>query len=132
MIKHIGGQAIYQMAVVFTFVFAGEHFLFDIIGQRQLQPGKNTIVPGREASGYSRDLYNGSYSVHYTYNFNVFVILQVFNFLNCRILDDSFNIFKGFFRSYYFGSILLIIFVLQIIFLTFTGPAVRVVMWVSL
>ncbi len=34
-------------------------------------------------------------SRHFTFVFNFFVMLQVFNFLNARKLKDEFNIFSG-------------------------------------
>ena len=41
------------------FVFAGEHFLFDIIGKRQTQPGHEyLIVHGRTVDGYDRKFYD--------------------------------------------------------------------------
>jgi Ca2+ transporting ATPase len=129
MMKMILGQSVLQIAVLLIFVFLGEHFLFDIIGQRQLQIGQKTIVPGRVLSGFDKSFYR-QFSVHYTYNFNVFVMLQFFNFFNARILDNSLNIFKGITKSNLLMLILVIIFVLQIIFLTFCGPAIRVVKWV--
>lgn len=56
-------------------LFLGEKFLIDPIGKRQLQPGKDLIVTGREVDGYDREDYDGEYSVHYTYLFNTFVFL---------------------------------------------------------
>ena len=129
MMKHILGQAIFQIAILLTVVFAGEHFLFDVIGKRQLQPGKNTIVNGRNKDGYNRSDYGNANSVHFTYIFNIFVMLQFFNFLNARILDDSFNVFKNITKSKIFIIILVVIFFLQIIFLTFCGQAIQVVFW---
>jgi Ca2+ transporting ATPase len=130
MMKMILGQSVYQITVLLIFVFLGEHFLFDIIGQRQLQFGKNTIVSGRVINGFDRSYYR-EYSIHYTYNFNVFVMMTFFNFFNARILDNSLNIFKDLTKSSLLIAILVIIFVLQIIFLTFCGPAIRVAFWVS-
>jgi len=98
MMKMILGQSLLQIVILLIFVFLGEHFLFDVIGERQLQFGKKTIVPGRKLDGFDRHFYR-QYSVHYTYNFNVFVMLQFFNFFNARILDNSLNIFKGITRS---------------------------------
>lgn len=129
MMKMILGQSLFQITVLLIFVFLGEHFLFDVIGQRQLAYGKNTIVSGRVISGFDRSYYR-EYSVHYTYNFNVFVMLTFFNFVNSRILDNSLNIFKNITRSKLFLVIVVLIFVFQVIFLTFCGPAIRVVQWV--
>ena len=129
MMKHIVAQSLYQSAILFVLVFAGEHFLFDYIGDRQTLPGDKTIVNGRAVDGYKRENWDNQFSVHYTYNFNIFVFLQLFNFINCRVLDDSFNVFKDITKSTYFLVILAIIFVLQILFLSLCGPAIRVVQW---
>ncbi len=94
-------------------VFIGEDFLIDPIGGRQIQPGKtDLIVNGREVDGFDRKDHNDQYSVHYTYLFNTFVFMQLFNFLNSRILDDSINVFKNITKSTYFLVIVFIIVVL--------------------
>ena len=118
----------FQCVIIFICVFLGEKFFFDIIGQRQIRTG-DIVVCGRKTCDYDRDDWDGEYSVHYTYNFNIFVFLQYFNFLNARILDDRFNVFYNIHKSHYFLVIMLIILVLQILFLTFLGPAIRVVTW---
>ena len=46
-------------------------------------------------------------SVHMTMIFNVFVFYTLFNQINARILDDSFNIFKRIFTNLYFPIIFL-------------------------
>jgi len=48
-------------------------------------------------------------SRHYTYVFNVFVWMQIFNFLNARKLKDEINIFEGVSRNWLFPFIVLII-----------------------
>ena len=53
-------------------------------------------------------------SVHMTIIFNVFVIYTLFNQVNCRIIDDSFNIFKRVFKSLLFILITLIELALQV------------------
>ena len=129
MMKKILGQAIYQLIVLLVFFFLGEHFLVDVIGQRQLQPNSNLIVSGRTTSGYNRKDHDNMYSLHYTYNFNVFVMMTFFNFFNARKLDNTLNMFKGASKSTLLIIILIIIFVLQIIFLTFAGPLIGVIMF---
>ena len=47
-------------------------------------------------------------SVHMTIIFNVFVIYTLFNQINCRMIDDSFNIFKRITRSLLFPLITLL------------------------
>ena len=58
-------------------------------------------------------------SVHMTIIFNVFVIYTLFNQINCRIIDDSFNIFKRITRSILFPLITLLEMILQIIIVCF-------------
>lgn len=129
MYKNIIVGAVYQISVIAILVFLGPYFLPDVWWGRQLQPGKNTIVNGFAAYGYSRKDYGGQYSVHATYNFNVFVIMQLTNLFNCRLLDNKLNIFKDVTKSPMFMIIFLIILVAQIIFLSLFGPAIKVVQW---
>lgn len=84
------------------------------------------IVNGFEMFGYNPAVY-GLYSMHATYIFNTFVMLQIFNFMNCRMIHDELNIFSNITKAGYFLPLVGLIFTLQIIFLTFTGPAIRVV-----
>lgn len=37
-------------------------------------------------------------SRHFTFIFNLFVWLQIINFLNCRKLNGEYNVFEGFFN----------------------------------
>ena len=129
MMKHIIGQAIFQIVVLMMLVFYGERFLFDIMQKRQLQPGTNHIVSGRLEDGYNRKDHDGQDSIHFTYIFNIFVMLQFFNFFNARILDDRLNIFSNITRSRLLIIILVVIFVMQAVFLTFCGRAMQVVFW---
>lgn len=69
-------------------------------------------MPGREKSGYDREDWDNEYSVHYTYNFNIFVFMTIFNFFNSRVLDDRLNVFSGILKSKYFMTIVIIILVL--------------------
>ena len=131
MIKHIVGQAIYQLAVLLIFVFVGDRFLFDLNG-RQTQPNSILIFNGFTALGWNEFLqgyFGSTYTVHAAYNFNVFMLMTFFNFINCRILDDRLNIFKNIHKSTYLIVIVFVILSLQIIFLTFCGPAIRVAQW---
>lgn len=93
--KMILGQSVYKLALCFTLYFAGDRILgYDTsIPQKQLE--LDTII------------------------FNTFVWMQIFNELNCRRLDNKFNIFEGVHRNYWFmvinalmvGGQVLIIFV---------------------
>ena len=59
----------------------------------------------------------------FTFIFNVFVMLQIFNFLNARKIQDEVNIFKNFFNNRLFFVILAIILLGQAVIVTFTGFA---------
>lgn len=130
MIKHILGQSVFQTIILLVVVFLGEHFLFELFRDTQIDPlRKPLIVQGRKLNGYDKVARGNEFSVHFTYVFNIFVMLQFFNFLNCRMLLDELNIFKEISKSTLLLIILVIIFVLQIIFLTFCGTAIRVHTW---
>ena len=128
MMKHTVGQAMYQVAILCIFVFLGPKFLFDHTNRAgQRQPDSNLIVNGFEVNGY--DVKSFGFSVHAAYNFNVFMVMTIFNFFNCRILDDKYNIFLGLRKSVWFIGIVVVIVCLQVVFVTFVGPAIRIAMW---
>lgn len=131
MIKQIVGQTIFQLAVLIVFVFAGEKFLFDL-NNRQTQPNSILIYNGFKQLGWNENLssrFNSDFTVHAAYNFHVFMTMTWFNFFNCRILDDRVNIFHRIHKSNYYLIIMASIVVLQLIFVTFGGPAIRVAQW---
>jgi Ca2+-transporting ATPase len=72
--KMILGQAVYQLVVVFTLHYAGENFFAPETHLQQLQ----TLV------------------------FNVYMFMQVFNQINCRRVDNRFNIFEGVHKNPWF------------------------------
>ena len=65
-------------------------------------------------------------SVHMTMIFNIFVFYTLFNQINCRILDDSFNIFKRIHKSYLFISITIFEIIIQIIIVSFGNTVFHV------
>ena len=58
-------------------------------------------------------------TAHMTIIFNVFVFYSLFNQINCRILDDSLNIFKHIKKSYLFLIIISFEIIVQIIIICF-------------
>jgi Ca2+-transporting ATPase len=76
--KMIIGQCLLQLIVCFLIYFAGPTWF-----------------------GYPTDQ-------HRTLVFNVFVWMTIFNAVNSRRIDNSFNIFEGFFKNWIFMGILLI------------------------
>ena len=59
--------------------------------------------------------------------FNIFVIYTLFNQINARVLDDSFNIFVRIHKNFWFPLITILELVLQIIIIEFGNAAFKVV-----
>jgi Ca2+ transporting ATPase len=68
---------------------------------------------------------NGA-TTHMTLLFNIFVIYTLFNQINCRVIDDSFNIFVRIKKNFFFPCITLGELVLQIILVQFGKEAFKV------
>jgi Ca2+ transporting ATPase len=69
---------------------------------------------------------NGA-SAHMSIVFNVFVIYTLFNQINARVLDDSFNILVRIHRNLFFPLITLLELALQILIVQFGNAAFKVV-----
>jgi Ca2+ transporting ATPase len=112
MFKHIIGQAIFQFIVIMVLVFAGEKFIpesvdsYDtgIFAGHPEYKWADGIVGGTVRSGRMKFVTGGSdyeniynehriFSRHYTFIFNTFVMMQVFNFLNSKKLHEEVNYF---------------------------------------
>ena len=68
--------------------------------------------------------YNAN-SSHMTIIFNVFVIYTLFNQINCRVIDDNFNIFVRIGNNMFFPIITLGELILQIFLIQFGGDAFK-------
>ena len=99
----------------------------------QLKPGSNEYECGDYATrqdmsvafkGYTNA--NGS-TAHMSLVFNIFVIYTLFNQINARVLDDSFNIFVRIHKNFWFPLITLVELALQIIIIEFGNAAFKVV-----
>ncbi|KAF9775444.1 hypothetical protein IL306_006452 [Fusarium sp. DS 682] len=88
--KMIIGQSIFQLVVVLVLYFAGDTIL-----------NYNTSL---ESEKLQLD----------TVIFNIFVWMQIFNELNCRRLDNKFNVFVGIHRNWFFILINCIMIGLQV------------------
>ena len=82
------GQSIFQLAVTLVLNYAGRSIL------------------GYNATDEFQRLRQEDHLK--TLIFNSFVFCQIFNMLNARKLDRSLNIFRGFWRNYYFMAIFVI------------------------
>ncbi|CAG9328235.1 unnamed protein product [Blepharisma stoltei] len=91
-------QSVYQVTIVLIVLFWGP----DIFG---CEAGWNSDWPEEE-------------TVHYTLCFNIFVMLQLFNQINCRkIRPEEYNVFSGIFDNWQFLTIIVVEFSLQIFFI---------------
>lgn len=108
MFKHIIGQSIFQIIVVMVLTFAGETFIPEYVGliDKEEFAGhpeykfRNGIIEGGTVRSGRMNFINGDvdyediykkfrvYSRHFTFIFNCFVMMQIFNFLNCRKLHE--------------------------------------------
>lgn len=78
------------------YVRSGRHFQISSQGEDYYKNLTETITPSR----------------HFTFVFNFFVMMQLVNFFNSRMLKDEFNIFKNIFKSGWFMIIVFTILVL--------------------
>ena len=149
MAKHIIGHALLQIGIMMVFLFVGPQFLPDNITDPKpiLVEGKmHSLVDERDGKYFVRTGLiavvaedkrwpylenNNNPSRHYTYNFNVFVLMQVFNFVNARKINDEFNIFSNILSTMFFPVIVVSILLLQIIITTFGSKAFRLAFWVA-
>ena len=65
-------------------------------------------------------------SVHYTCIFNAFVMMTLFNEINCRKLGGETNVFDGIFKNAYFCGIWLLTMAFQVLGVAFLGNFLQV------
>ncbi|XP_031563488.1 plasma membrane calcium-transporting ATPase 4-like isoform X2 [Actinia tenebrosa] len=106
MIRNILGHAIYQLIVLFVLIFKGDD-LFD-------------IEYGFEPTTRCKP------TPHSAIIFNTFVMMQLFNEINSRMVHGERNVFKGIFRNPIFVGIFVGTFIVQILLIEFTGKAFHV------
>jgi len=129
MFKHITGHSFVQLILTLWLVFQGDQFL--PWGRDDGQANADgTVISGRyffvrngEADYIDNEPLMGP-SAHFTYVFNIFVWMQIFNFLNARKINDEINVFEGLGRSNLFCVIMVIICVLQVIIVQYGGRAI--------
>ncbi|CAF4120956.1 unnamed protein product, partial [Rotaria sordida] len=115
MMKEIIGHAIYQLAVMFFILLAG--------------PKIFNIDDGRPVDSIFKP------SEHFTMIFNVFVLMNLFNALNCRKVHDEKNIFHGISKNPIFYGIWIVTFIVQIVLVqygsfTFSCVALTFQQWI--
>jgi len=102
MVKHILGVAIFEIIVIYSIAFGGDHFFPEPNAKYRFERAdlNNFVYPGRLIDWDMTPLYSEKYeefgaSRHYTNVFNIFVVMNIFNLLNARKIHDEKNIFKG-------------------------------------
>ncbi|KAI1732668.1 e1-E2 ATPase domain-containing protein [Ditylenchus destructor] len=101
MLVNIVGHALYQMAILFWLVFAGETF-FD-------------VKSGRYAALHSPP------TEHFTIVFNSFVMTTLFNEINARKIHGERNVFQGLFTNPIYYCIWIATMAVQVIIVQFGG-----------
>eukprot|EP01069_Polyplicarium_translucidae_P000340 Polyplicarium_translucidae@DN1194_c0_g1_i1.p1 len=142
-------QSVYQVLVMLLVTFTGDCWLpeFDADipaefaarnpdfsqysarcgGGRTVRSGRPHFLFSDEEDYKENWMLEFGASRHYTYIFNIFVWMQIFNMFNARCLEpSSFNVFKGITRSRMFCLILSCVVLGQIALVTFGGFAVEV------
>lgn len=109
MIKNITGQVIFQcMVLTFILFFLPDFSLYLFDEEFDTQIGQ-----------VSWDFNNAT---HFTIFFNTFVLMQVFNLINCKKLKSSeANVFKGFFNNNLFLFLFFFIAIIQFLIIEFGG-----------
>lgn len=103
----IGSQAVYQITILLGLLYAG--------------PALFGLEPGWGNDHWDED--NGR---HFTLFFQAFVMLQVFNEVNCRKLSmNEWNLFSQFFNNWMFIAIVALTFIVQLVFVEVGGEALK-------
>merc|ERR1712176_259425 len=107
MIVNMFGQASFQICVTIVLLFAGPDLLNIPVGDSVEKQGE--------------------ISQHYSIIFNAFVWMQLFNEINCRMLEGEIFVCQGMLNNPIFCGILLGTAILQVLLVQFGGIAFRVV-----
>jgi len=108
--RNIVGQSIYQLGWLCVTLYARN---FET-GQHLWLP--NTVSSWNPGSGEHILRYP---TPHYTFIFNIFVLMQLFNEINSRKVNLDKNVFEGFFLNKAFSIVLVVTFILQILIIQF-------------
>jgi Ca2+ transporting ATPase len=112
MAKHIFGQGIYQVILLFVVVFAGHKFIpeepstsivADLLPTHPVEQYRNWdtklifsgMVKGVNGDPIYEPMMTATPSRHFSIVFNLFVFFQIFNMLAARKINDEINIFEG-------------------------------------
>lgn len=115
MVKHMTLMAAYQIVIMYSIVFAGERFFPEPEMEFRFdRPDIPYVYPGRIEDWDGTPLWSKYKREHgvsrqMTNVFNIFVVMQIFNLINARTINDEPNVFKGLWTNGTFWIIMLII-----------------------
>lgn len=132
MVKHLLGMSLWEIIIVYAIVFAGEYFFpepseywrFDRKHIPYLYPGRVEDWDGTPLWSVHEDKIGASR--HMSNVFNVFVVMQIFNMINARKINDELNVFSGIFDNATYVIIWLIIVGAHGIIIEFGDRALKV------
>ena len=122
--KHIIGQSLLQIIILFVMMYAGEWFLPEFGSGKSIKYNEGTdyVVSGRlyhpdGSKDYKEDNDDPSIgpSRQFTYIFNIFVLFQLTNEVNSRKLRDEVNVFERLFINRMFIGIWLFTLFMQVL-----------------
>ena len=117
MLRNIIGQFIFQVTVLIVILFNGKS-LFNYT--------YNDTVPFFIINPLTGETIATQKTEHYTFLFNTFVFMLIFNIVNSRKIKEI-NVFNGFFKSFLSLGILLGTAIVQILLVQFGGQTFRTV-----
>jgi magnesium-transporting ATPase (P-type) len=82
----------------------------------------NLVLPQKQA------LYTETQKVrHFTFVFNIFVFLQIFNIINSRKIEGELNVFSDFFNNFLFLFVIILTIAVQIFIVEYGSMATKCV-----
>jgi len=140
MAKHIIYMSLFQMTILFIFLFGGEYMIPEsnealLFNEKRRALGytdwktNDKVFPGRLYTVNGEPLYlsiQKEYAMdddsrHLTFIFNLFIWLQITNMIATRKINDELNLCKYFWTNPAFICIWFIIVILNFLIVQFTG-----------
>ncbi|CAD7952895.1 unnamed protein product [Amoebophrya sp. A25] len=123
---HMAGESAYQLAILIAMLYgAGPTGKGEVCDMRApYEPPMDCTACGGWLdipSGIDRALKSDAPTQHYTLIFNTFVMMQLFNWINCRKIYNEWNVFRGLERNPIFVSIWLVCFGTQVLIIEVAG-----------
>ncbi len=110
MLKNIFLMSLYQIFIVYSVVFAGPYFFPEPDAALRFGSSTRFVFPGFQKHWDGSPLYSQyedrfGPSRHFTNVFNVFTLMQLFNLVNARKINDELNVFSGILKNWMFLAV---------------------------